>query len=211
MSRLIIFDCDGVLRSFSWPGIFKAYQDICLFAGRNPDKFFTDLEGFQRWFSFDWQENMQKIGVKKWDYPEVIRIFHQIHDPLIETFPWVENTMRELATKNTLAVLSASSAESIRKSLAGCAQYISVFVGSEDVRKVKPHPQGVHLIMEHLQMDNALIIGDAEPDIIAGQRAGIQTGAVDWGIRRIGIHLAELEPDFIFHHPEDLLFLRDNL
>lgn len=206
---LIIFDCDGVLRSFSWQGIFSAYQAICRFAGRNPDELFTDMESFLKWFDYDWHNNMRNIGITKKQYPEINQIFHKINDPLIKTFPWVENVFRELATRHTLTVLSASTSSSIRTSLTCCAPYVETFVGSDDVQKIKPHPEGVYYLMDLHQANQqeTLIIGDAEPDIMAGKNAGIQTGAVDWGIRRIGIHLAELEPDFVFHSPEDLLFL----
>ncbi len=206
---LIIFDCDGVLRSFSWQGIFLSYQAICRFAGRNPNKLFTDMKSFHQWFDYDWHANMRNIGLNKKHYPEVTRIFHEIHDPLIQTFPWVESVFRELATRHTLTVLSSSTSKSVRLSLACCVPYVATFVGSDDVRKIKPHPEGIHYLMglHQASRQETLIIGDAEPDIIAGKNAGIQTGAVDWGIRRIGIHLAELEPDFVFHSPEDLLSL----
>ena len=40
---LVIFDCDGVLRSVSWEALYEAYLEICKFINKNPSDFFRTL------------------------------------------------------------------------------------------------------------------------------------------------------------------------
>lgn len=44
----------------------------------------------------------------------------------------------------------------------------------------KPHPQGIHLLCERMRVDvsRVLYVGDTPTDIIAGSRAGVDTGLV---------------------------------
>ena len=209
--KLLIFDCDGVLRSLSWAGIYAAYREICIFAGKNPDDLFRNLAEFQSWFSTDWHINVQNIGgIGREDYPEVGRIFHQINDPYVETFPWVERILGELSKEHTITVLSASFSDSVRKSLASSSQQISLFIGAENVKHIKPHPEGIYRAIEAFptELEEVIMIGDTEMDILAGKSAGVRTGAVDWGLRKIGNYLVDLNPDHVFHSPEDFLSIR---
>lgn len=207
-NKLLIFDCDGVLRSFSWAGIYTAYQEICVFAGRDPNELFQNIDEFQAWFNTDWHVNVENIGgIRREEYPEVGRIFHRIHDPHIETFPWVERIFGELSKEHTIVVLSASFSDSVRKSLAASSQYISLFIGAENVNHIKPHPEGIYNAIRAFptELEEVIMIGDTEMDILAGKSAGVLTGAVDWGMRGIGNYLVDLDPDHVFHSPEDFL------
>ncbi len=204
--KLLIFDCDGVLRSFSWVGIFAAYREIFSFAGK--EFIFHEMEEFQLWFNTDWHVNIENIGgIKRENYAEIGRIFHRIHDPHIETFPWVERIFGELSKEHIIVVLSASFSESVRKSLASSSRHISLFIGAENVKNIKPHPEGIYNAIKAFptRSDEVVMIGDTEMDILAGKNAGVWTGAVDWGLRRIGNYLVNLDPDYVFHSPEDFL------
>lgn len=129
---LLIFDCDGVLRSVSWQALHEAYIAISLHLGRNPWDFFSGFTGFKKWFDSDWQKNLERMGVpRSSDTSEINRIFHEIYDPYIRTFPWVKRTLSELSQRHVNAVLSASSFKSVRESLDGSSKHISVIIGLE--------------------------------------------------------------------------------
>lgn len=205
---LLIFDCDGVLRSFSWEGIYAAYREISInLCGKNLGYFFQNIEEFKKWFNTDWQVNLRRMGIDNTGFPKAVKIFHQVYDPYIETFYWVGGIFEKLSKEHVIVVLSASSSVSIQKSLNSSAQHVSLFIGSENVKKIKPDPEGIYLAMKefpHFASD-VLMIGDTETDVIAGKSAGVLTGAVDWGMRRIGDYLADFEPDHVFHSPSDFL------
>ena len=207
---LIIFDFDGVLRSISWEGLFKAYVALVEYKGKDYKELFGDLEEFKAWFNSDWRENLRRIGeFERREYPVTDKIFHSLYDPHIRIFPWVKTLLEDLSKRHTLALLSASSVKSIEKSLDNLSDFFSVIAGSEHVNEIKPDPEGIHLIMEKEKSapENTLIIGDTEADILAGKSAGIKTGAVKWGGITPWEILMDLKPDYAFHEPEELFFL----
>ena len=207
---LIIFDFDGVLRSASWEGLFKAYVALVEYKGKDYKELFGDLEEFKAWFNSDWRENLRRIGeFERREYPVTDKIFHSLYDPHIRIFPWVKTLLEDLSKRHTLALLSASSVKSIEKSLDNLSDFFSVIAGSEHVNEIKPDPEGIHLILEKLNgiLENTLIIGDTEADILAGQAAGIKTGAVKWGGLTPWETLMDLKPDYAFHEPEELFSL----
>ena len=55
---------------------------------------------------------------------------------------------------------------------------MDVFLGKEDVEYVKPDPEGVLKALGLMQgkTNEALMVGDNEKDIVAGKRAGVDTG-----------------------------------
>jgi len=78
------------------------------------------------------------------------------------------------------------------------------------VKKLKPDPEGVQLIMRKfpdVSEDEFIMVGDMTVDIQAGKNAGIKTGAVSWGFGKKE-ELLSLNPDIFFDTPEDLLKIR---
>lgn len=209
---LIIFDCDGVLRSTCWNTLYKAYLVTITYLGKDPAEFFKDIQEFKKWFNSDWHNNLDRVGVPYKDKITVLnKIFHDIYDPAIQTFPWVKDILRELSSRHIISVLSASASQSVRKSLKSSEKHISLIVGCDQVKKVKPHPEGIIFIVEQMNADlsETLMIGDMDVDVLAGKRAGVMTGVVSWGMLESEKELAVLEPDYIFSKPEDLLLIKN--
>ena len=207
---LIIFDFDGVLRSISWQGIYEAYIEILRFKGKDYKEFFPDLPAFQKWFDSDYKKNLNKIvEIKRDEFEAVNAVYHAHYDHRVSLFPWVDDLLKELSSRHTLALLSASSSESVRKSLGDLSRFFPMLLGSDHVKEIKPDPEGIHLIMkkEKSVPENTLIIGDTEVDILAGKSAGIKTGAVKWGGLTPWETLMDLKPDYAFHEPEELFSL----
>lgn len=200
---LIIFDFDGVLRSASWTGLFKAYIAVAKWAGKSWKDFFKDLWEFKKWWNPDWHENRRKLGIK---IDEKGSPFHKVYDPYTRVFPWVTDILKKLSEKHQLVLLSASSKASIEKSLGSRVKYFTLIVGCKQVEKLKPDPEGINLILKKTKTDpsQALIIGDMTADILAGKNAGIKTGVVSWGLGKWK-KLLKLKPDYPFENPEDLL------
>ena len=198
---LIIFDCDGVLRSVSWEAMYEAYLAISKHIKREPTEFWQGLSDFRKWHNNDWHYNLARMGVaSKTDYPPIGKIFHDIYDPCIFKFSWVEEVLEHLAQKqHTLAVLSGAYASSVIESLDEVTSYFVTIKGHEHVQKIKPDPEGIHLIMNELGASpiDTIMIGDSHADIVAGKLAGVMTVGVTWGMTDFE-EMKELEPDHIF-------------
>lgn len=193
---LVIFDLDGPLRYISWRGLARAYLMISIYRGRNPIRFFT----------------------RKEDSKKINEIFHTHYDRYTHIFPWAEEILETLSKKHTLALFSNSSSYSIKASLGNLDRLFSSIVGRDHLKKIKPDPEGIHLIIKQLNADpkTTIIVGDRKEDILAGQRADVKTGAVRWGGGKLRGMLnwwrarrwkrsPHMTPDHIFIKPEDLL------
>lgn len=204
---LIIFDCDGVLRSVSWQGIYEAYLAIASHTKKDPRDLFGGIEDFKKWYHSDWKHNLERMGITRdSDFTEINRIFHVIYDPYIHTFPWVESLAESLSRNHRLAVLSSSSASSVSKSLESISKHLDLIIGLENVSNIKPDPEGVEIIVKKLGANSSetMIIGDAPVDIIAGKRAGIRTAGVMWGLTESEEDFSDYGPDQIFKDPQEL-------
>jgi len=207
---LIIFDCDGVLRSFSWEGVYESYQVIAKHLEREPEEFWSNYDDFMGWVDFiQWNRNLERMGMPLGsDYREIKKIFHEIYDQHIRIFAWAPEILDELAGRHQLAVLSSSTAHSLNNSLEFLSGYFSHIIASDHVAKIKPDPEGIHLIMDSVgaKPSQTLMIGDAWVDIMAGKKAGVQTAGVSWGMTSAE-DLIKHEPDFMFDDPQMLRFI----
>lgn len=83
--------------------------------------------------------------------------------------------------------------------------YFDELIAVDDVRKTKPDPEGILLVLARIKADpkRSIYIGDRPVDIIAGRRAGVFTGAALWGPQTRGDPFTE-EPDFQFRSIQEL-------
>lgn len=88
------------------------------------------------------------------------------------------------------------------------ARFFNAIYGRGAFAENKPSPVPIQQILRmHLfSGDQALIVGDMDSDIIAGQRAGIETCAVLFGYGR-GAELLDLKPTFSISSVGELLEL----
>jgi HAD superfamily hydrolase (TIGR01509 family) len=203
---LIIFDFDGVLYKADWKGLFEAYKAVIKSQGKNYKDFFKNLNEFRKWWSPDWHKNNRKLAIKEEDIDNAHRIFYEISNSYTYLFPWVGEVLRELRHRHQLALVTNRHRENTEKILGSLRGHFSFIVGGEDVKKLKPNPEGIRIILKEIYVDpdETLIIGDMPEDISAGRAAGIKTGAVKWGLGDWDELLAYL-PDYAFEEYEHLL------
>lgn len=203
---LIIFDCDGVLRSFSWQIIYEAYLEIAKYLQINPRDFWKDVDDYRKWYDYNWRLNLERMGVSKEDdVSKIVEIFDRVCKSHSRIFPWVENVVGELASRHDLAILSTASFSNIQKSFCGLAKHFQMIVGREHVKKLKPDPEGIFMILKktRAKASEGIIIGDTCADISTGKNAGMKTAGVTWGL---GTE-EELKDfaDLVFTDPQQLL------
>lgn len=88
----------------------------------------------------------------------------------------------------------------------GLASYMETAVLEEDTEKHKPDPEPILECLRRMKLDprDVIYIGDAESDLIAAQRAGVDFGLACWG--NCTFSGAE-KANFQFQRPEDMLIL----
>lgn len=207
---LIIFDFDGPLYKVDWKGLFEAYKAVIKSQGKNYKDFFRNMKEFRKWWSPNWRQNNQKLGIKLQDLDEAHRRFYEVYNSYCYLFPWVGEVLKELRHRYQLALVTNRHRESAEKILGSLREHFSFIVGAEDVKKLKPHPEGIRIILKEIcaDPDESLIIGDMPDDIMAGKAAGIKTGAVRWGLMKEDDDWAELMawlPDYSFEKYQHLL------
>ncbi len=84
-------------------------------------------------------------------------------------------------------------------------KYFEARITRDDVKAGKPDPEGVKLALTRTgsRPVEAMLIGDAPADIVAGKRAGVFTGAALWRPENRGDPRSE-RPDMEFHSVEQL-------
>lgn len=210
MNKLIIFDCDGVVRSFSWENVFLGYCEIAQQFGVSLIDDCTTVDAFRRVYSHDWRYNLNRMGIVA--EPDVLvaeEIFREAYFTQVHMFDWVRNIIPRVAQCNTICIFTNSSALGVKRSLNGVMRYFAMTVGHEHVQRLKPQPDGIHFIMKKLQFsqEDTMMVGDSEADIVAGKAAGVATALVTWGATTHKSDIERLAADRVLNHPEELISL----
>jgi HAD superfamily hydrolase (TIGR01549 family) len=107
----------------------------------------------------------------------------------------------------TIAVFTGAtrSAAELQLAHAGIAQHIQALVGSDEIERVKPAPDGILLACHRLRVDasGAAYVGDALSDLRCARAAGSLPVAAGWG------HLHEPDADYhlLANEPRELTTL----
>lgn len=100
--------------------------------------------------------------------------------PLIQAEPDLTDTLRRLRPHYRLAI-ATNRGKSLKPVLEhlGLAQFFDYAVSSLDVRHPKPHPECLHRVLQHFEVQpaQACYIGDSELDREVTARAGVFFGA----------------------------------
>ncbi len=136
---------------------------------------------------------------------------HAKHDEYIRPYPGISEVLEELRARGArLAVVTSKSRATMEMAFDSIPikHYFDTVIATDDTDNHKPHPQPLLLAMRRLDLtpEECVYIGDSPFDIQAGQAAGMKTVAVAWGMFP-PVRLKELEPDFFFEKPDEILGL----
>ena len=143
-------------------------------------------------------EEFKKIS---WDYYPIC----------VTAFPHVKETFIKLKDKGIhLGVVTSKGHEATIHCLnvIGLKEIVSYFVASEDVKNIKPDPEGIYKLMEHfsiLDKKKVLYIGDNKGDYLTARNAGIDVALVTWGPRKIDKTLTPEYWIYSFTEVEDIV------
>lgn len=136
---------------------------------------------------------------------------HAMHDELIRPYGGVADLLAELRQRGArMAIVTSKSRDTVSMAFRSVPveHFFETVVATDDTEFHKPFPQPIQLAMRRLYVkpDESVYIGDSPFDIEAGQAAGVRTVAVGWGIFP-AVRLKEMEPDFFFEKPDEILGL----
>ncbi len=129
----------------------------------------------------DWQ-GPERLGVTKTE-----EFFTELEAEVLEKVnkaklnPGVFEVLNRIKREGgKIGVITASRKRWVKGALRGngLRDLVDVFLGKEDVEFIKPHPEGILKCLDMMQgkLEEALMVGDNEKDIMAGRRAGVDTG-----------------------------------
>jgi len=127
-------------------------------------------------------------------------------------FEGVDEIISKLSKKVKLAILTnnkSSYAEEVLEKF-NLTNYFETIIGFNDVKEVKPSPEGLEKILKiwSLKPSDAIFIGDMTTDIQAGKAANIKTICVASGLAQKGT-LMEQNPDILLDEVQDLSIVFD--
>ena len=94
----------------------------------------------------------------------------------------------------------------------GIADFISYFLGADDVKEAKPKPVPVLKTLADMHYDagETLVVGDMAVDILMGANAGTRTCGVTWG-NGTKEELENAGATFIIDRMSDLLIILEDI
>ncbi len=165
--RLIIFDCDGVLFN-SLEANRAFYNEIATKAGRAP-------VGEDEMAFCHMHTAFDSINFLFREYPELIQEAFKVYDgldyadflPLMTKEPGMEETIRRLKKEKLTAISTNRSTTMPRLiELYSLYELFDQIVCALDVKRPKPHPEGIELIFKRLGCgpEDAVYVGDSKVD-----------------------------------------------
>ena len=179
MIKALVFDIDGVLID-SFDANLKFFQDLLSKAGYKPP---TKKE-YSPIFHLSMLDVI-RICTKSSDEKEIKRVWEmgrsrKVKYPifLLKTTKDLEKIIIELSGKYLLGIVTNRVKEGIYKIpvLSRLQKYFQITVAYQDTKNHKPHPDPLLLACKKLGVnpDEAIYVGDAQSDIIAGKSAGMK-------------------------------------
>ena len=144
-------------------------------------------------------------------------LFPDIQDELI---PRCTETYRRLFNENLKTIhpeafpassRSRNSLKELTRNM-GIADFISYFLGADDVKEAKPKPVPVLKTLADMHYDagETLVVGDMAVDILMGANAGTRTCGVTWG-NGTKEELENAGATFIIDRMSDLLIILEDI
>ncbi|WAA09890.1 pyrophosphatase PpaX [Fervidibacillus albus] len=131
------------------------------------------------------------------------------HDALIKPFVGVYETVKTLHDEGyKLAIVSTKMKDMVIKGLeaTNLLSFFPVIIALDDVEQAKPDPEPIFKALTLLSsnVEESVMVGDSNHDILAAKNAGTKSVGVSWSIKGTD-YLNRFSPDFIIDHMGDLL------
>ncbi len=176
----VLLDYDGVIVD-SLKTIYSFYRHICEKHGK---KFKMNLDEFRSWFPHDWRKGYLELGFTKEEiYGDIVSEFKKYMDEVISEkgiplYSGVNEALRKIHESEgpKIGIVSTNFSRQIRHNLEtkGLVDYFDAIVGYEEVKEIKPSPEGILTALNTMNIgnnSNVLVVGDSAEDFAAVTRA----------------------------------------
>lgn len=185
MKKIIIFDFDGVIVTGSNEGYFNCYHLALESVGVN-----LDPQEERRRILSEWgQGHIKQIETLLQEHPELVEQAVKKYEELFGTEAFsgqirlvdgAKEALEELSKDYILTISTGTNRQTVEELIEKFD--IDLFkrvVSSYEMSRAedkKPSPYSVNLILEQFDMkpENAVVIGDGEPDVKMAQNAGVE-------------------------------------
>lgn len=201
-SKCVVFDFDGTLADSEV--IMIAIYDH--FAARNNKPELTE-EIKQKLRDGTTRQALKWSGVRLWQIPRLLNLARKEYrkrSSKVKIFTGVKSLVKDLSKDFDIYILSTNSEKTVKKILNNndFKTEVNILKGSSVFGKGK----ALKKLLSHHAYDRSRswMIGDETRDIIAGNKAGLNTIGVTWGLQsEVGLRRAK--PDHIAVEPKDIL------
>ncbi len=173
----ILFDLDGTLID-STEAILESFaQTFELLGGEVPE-----AGRIKEQIGYPLADMYRNLGIEEEKVEEYVHAYkehyRQIHTRKTVLLPGAKEAVERAAAFARLGIVTTKTGRYSRELLEhfGLMRYFDVLVGSEDVRRHKPHPEPILQALERMgaSKEGAWMIGDTCLDIRAAQAAGVE-------------------------------------
>ncbi|MEN0642500.1 HAD family hydrolase [Alkalicoccobacillus gibsonii] len=181
--KTILFDFDGTLAN-TLPVCFKAFQDVF----HSFDEVELTDEDIVKMFGPS-ETGIIRNQLNHTDVEAAIECYYasysEHHTKLVEKDEDIRVLLNKLKSSGyRLGIITGKAQRSLDISLQALElhSYFDVLISGDDVNKPKPDSEGIELALQTLgaHKGDAIYLGDSDADLLAGQRAHVQTGEVHW-------------------------------
>jgi len=137
--------------------------------------------------------------------------FNKYKDAESTIFKGIDELISNLYKKKLKLAILTNNKSSYAEEVLGkfnLIQYFGMIIGFNDVKEVKPSPEGIEKILSEwkIKPSEAIFIGDMTTDIEAGKSAKVKTICVASGLAQKKV-LLEHNPDILVDNTDDLIEL----
>jgi len=175
-----------------------------------------DLEVFKSFIGPSLHETFGKY-VDKETVLEMIKEYRNYYTKYefdyFKIYPNVLEVLKELKKRGyLLGIVTTKYEEAARPSFDHyeMGQYFDCFVALDHVKNPKPNREPIDVALAQLNHTGAIMIGDNQGDVLAGQNAGILSCGVGWSFKGRE-YLEAVNPDYMLNDMYDLLDILDKL
>ena len=201
--RLVIFDFDGTLAdSGDW---FLSIADHLADRFKFRRVAADDVEMLRGRTS---SEVIRHLGIPRWKLPAIGRYVHALmaqQADRIALFDGIVPVLQHLAANGVRIALVTSNAEDNARAILGptnAAMFERFECGASLFGKARRYRRVLR--KTGMAASQVISIGDETRDVVAAKKVGVTSAAVLWGYANRAA-LTQLQPDFLFERPDQVL------
>ena len=183
--KLIIFDFDGVLinseknMQLTWDKTIKNFKEYNI-----------NFREYKDNIGLPFNKILENLSIKKKDFKKITNYYKEnslYYQNKIKLFKGVKPLVKKLKKKYKIALFTSKDNYRTKFLIKKFDLKFDFIVAGNDVKKGKPHPEGLKKIMKKLNFrrNSIFYIGDTTYDYYCAKKVKIKYIHVNWGIEKI--------------------------